>query len=102
MTYMSAVRACRGVCLWCAPATLLASGPTKRVQRALIALYLYKRVSLRGTVMPNFINLPPFTEDGDIHVVVETPRGSRANFVYDPKLETFVLSKSLLTGLTYS
>ena len=30
--------------------------------------------------MPNFINLPPFTEDGDVHVVVETPRGSRAKF----------------------
>jgi inorganic pyrophosphatase len=28
--------------------------------------------------MPNFFNLPPFTEDGDVHVVVETPRGSRA------------------------
>jgi inorganic pyrophosphatase len=51
--------------------------------------------------MPNFINLPPFTEDGDVHVVVETPRGSRAKFAYDPKLETFILSKSLLTGLTY-
>jgi inorganic pyrophosphatase len=51
--------------------------------------------------MPNFINLPLFTEDGDVHVVVETPRGSRAKFAYDPKLETFVLSKSLLTGLTY-
>ena len=51
--------------------------------------------------MPNFINLPPFTEDGDVHVVVETPRGSRAKFAYDPKLESFILSKSLLTGLTY-
>ena len=51
--------------------------------------------------MPNFINLPPFTEDGDVHVVVETPRGSRAKFEYDPKLEAFILSKSLLTGLTY-
>jgi inorganic pyrophosphatase len=51
--------------------------------------------------MPNFLNLPPFTEDGDVHVVVETPRGSRVKFAYDPKLETFVLSKSLLTGLTY-
>src|ERR1700740_176875 len=37
--------------------------------------------------MPNFINLPPFTESGDVHVVVETPRGSRAKFAYDPKLE---------------
>jgi Inorganic pyrophosphatase len=51
--------------------------------------------------MPNFINLPPLTEDGDMHVLVETPRGSRAKFAYEPKLETFVLSKSLLTGLTY-
>ena len=51
--------------------------------------------------MPNFINLPPFTEDGDVHVVVETPRGSRAKFAYVPKLETFILSKSFLTRLTY-
>jgi inorganic pyrophosphatase len=62
-------------------------------------------LALRRTVgvltMPNFINLPPLTEGGDLHVVVETPRGSRAKFAYDPKLETFVLSKSLLTGLTY-
>jgi inorganic pyrophosphatase len=51
--------------------------------------------------MPNFINLPYLTEDGDVQIVVETPRGSRAKFAYDPKLETFILSKSLLTGLTY-
>jgi inorganic pyrophosphatase len=51
--------------------------------------------------MPNFINLPSFTENGDVHVVIETPRGSRAKFAYDPKLETFTLSKSLLIGLTY-
>jgi inorganic pyrophosphatase len=52
--------------------------------------------------MANFLNLPPFSEDGDIHVVVETPRGSRAKFAYDPKLEGFALSKSLLTGLYLS
>ena len=51
--------------------------------------------------MPNLITLPPFTKDGDVYVVVETPRGSRAKFDYDPKLKTFTLSKSLLTGLTY-
>jgi inorganic pyrophosphatase len=51
--------------------------------------------------MPNLINLPPFTKDGDVYVIVETPRGSRAKFDYDPKLKTFTLSKSLLTGLTY-
>src|ERR1700727_2158649 len=52
--------------------------------------------------MPNLINLPPFTKDGGVYVVVETPRGSRAKFDYDPKLKTFTLSKSLLTGLTYA
>lgn len=51
--------------------------------------------------MPNFIKLPPFAEDGDVRGVVETPRGSRAKFAYDPKLETFIFSKSLLTRLTY-
>jgi inorganic pyrophosphatase len=51
--------------------------------------------------VPNFINLPSFTEDGDVLVVVETPRGSRAKFAYDPKMRAFTLSKSLLTGLTY-
>ena len=51
--------------------------------------------------MPNFINLPAFTEARDLHVVVETPRGSRAKFAYDPKLDTFAFTKSLLTGLTY-
>jgi inorganic pyrophosphatase len=29
------------------------------------------------------------------------PRGSRAKFAYDPKLEAFTFSKSLLVGLTY-
>jgi inorganic pyrophosphatase len=51
--------------------------------------------------MPNLVNLPPFTEDGDVQVVVETSRGSRAKFDYDPKIKTFTLSKSLMTGLTY-
>ena len=51
--------------------------------------------------MPNFLNLPPITQDGDVNVVIETPRGSRAKFAWDPKLETFALSKSLLTGLSY-
>jgi inorganic pyrophosphatase len=51
--------------------------------------------------MPNLINIPSFTDDGDVYVVVETPRGSRAKFDYDTKLKTFTLSKSLLTGLTY-
>jgi inorganic pyrophosphatase len=49
----------------------------------------------------NLIKLPAFSDDGDLHVVIETPRGSRAKLDYDPKLKTFTLAKSLLAGLTY-
>jgi inorganic pyrophosphatase len=51
--------------------------------------------------MPNFFRLPTFTENGDVNVVVETPRGSRAKFAYEPKVKAFTFRKSLLTGLTY-
>jgi inorganic pyrophosphatase len=51
--------------------------------------------------MPNLLKLPPFSENGDVRVVIETPRGSRAKFSYDPEFQTFTLSKSLLAGLTY-
>jgi inorganic pyrophosphatase len=51
--------------------------------------------------MTNLLKLPTFNDDGEIHVVVETPRGSRAKLDYDPKLKTFTLSKSLLAGLKY-
>ena len=51
--------------------------------------------------MTNLFKLPIVDHDGNLHVVIETPRGSRAKFDYDPKLKTFTLSKSLLAGLTY-
>lgn len=51
--------------------------------------------------MPDFTRLPTKTGDGYHHVVIETPRGSRAKLAYDPKLGAFTLSKSLLAGLTY-
>lgn len=50
--------------------------------------------------MPNVFNLALFTDDSDVHAVIETPRGSHVKFVYGPKLKDFVLRKSLLTGLT--
>jgi len=46
--------------------------------------------------MPNFFNLPPFTEDGDVHVVVETPAAAAPNSPTPRSLKA-----SLLTGLTY-
>jgi inorganic pyrophosphatase len=51
--------------------------------------------------MTNLLKLPAYSDDGGLHVVIETPRGSRAKLDYDPKLRTFTLSKSLLAGLSY-
>jgi inorganic pyrophosphatase len=51
--------------------------------------------------MANLLKLPAFDKKGNIHVIVETPRGSRAKLTYDPDLRVFVLSKSLMAGLTY-
>jgi inorganic pyrophosphatase len=51
--------------------------------------------------MTDLMKLPTFGDNGDVRVVVETPRGSRAKFDYDPEFQTFTLSKSLLVGLTY-
>jgi inorganic pyrophosphatase len=51
--------------------------------------------------MTNFAKIPCHDDDGNIHVVIETPRGGRAKLKYDPRLKAFTLSKSLMLGLTY-
>ena len=51
--------------------------------------------------MANLSKLPTWAGHELVHVVVETPRGARAKLSYDPKLKTFVLSKSLILGLSY-
>jgi inorganic pyrophosphatase len=51
--------------------------------------------------MVDLLKLPVSNDDGDIHVVVETTRGSAAKLEYDPDLEVFTLSKALMLGLTY-
>ena len=51
--------------------------------------------------MPDLLKLPTRNADGDVHVVVETPRGSAAKLEYDPELHVFTLSKALILGLTY-
>src|SRR3954447_21160311 len=45
--------------------------------------------------------LPVRSKDGDVHVVVETPRGSAAKLEFDPDMQVFTLSKPLILGLTY-
>ena len=45
-------------------------------------------------------HLPAFHDDG-LNVVVETPRGSRAKYTYDPESGLFVVGKLLPVGLAF-
>ena len=51
--------------------------------------------------MADLNKLPVRDKDGNVYVVVETPRGSSAKLEFDPELQVFTLSKSLILGLTY-
>jgi inorganic pyrophosphatase len=51
--------------------------------------------------MTDLHKLPVHDKDGNVYVVVETPRGSAAKLEFDPELGVFTLSKSLILGLTY-
>ncbi len=45
--------------------------------------------------------LPAFAADDQIHVVIETPSGSRTKYAFDPKTETFEMSKVLPLGTSF-
>jgi inorganic pyrophosphatase len=51
--------------------------------------------------MSDFQKLPVRDKKGNVHVVVETPRGSVAKLEFDPDLQLFTLSKALILGLSY-
>src|ERR1700750_136820 len=51
--------------------------------------------------MSDLQKLPARDKNGDVHVVVETPRGSAAKLEFDPELKAFTLSKALILGLAY-
>jgi inorganic pyrophosphatase len=51
--------------------------------------------------MPNYVKLPPFDDDGNLNMVVETPRGSAVKLKYEPKSKVFMVSRSLVLGLAY-
>ena len=51
--------------------------------------------------MVDLRKLPVRDKKGNVHVVVETPRGSAAKLEFDPDLQLFTLSKALILGLTY-
>jgi|SRR5579862_4955877 len=45
--------------------------------------------------------IAPFEEDGDLRVVIETPRGSRSKYSYDPQCDCMQLSTVLPEGLVF-
>lgn len=45
--------------------------------------------------------LPPRTKDGDVRVVVESPRGSRMKIVYEPEHGVMTLGRPLPLGLVF-
>jgi inorganic pyrophosphatase len=51
--------------------------------------------------MTDLLDLPPFGEDGELHMIVERPRGSPVKLKYEPKLEIFTVAGALPLGLTY-
>ncbi len=51
--------------------------------------------------MPALDRLPPFSDEGDLRMVVETPRGSPIKLKFDPKTDVFTVARSLALGLAY-
>ena len=49
----------------------------------------------------NVIRLKPFVDDHVVRVIIETPKGSRNKYAYDPALQAFTLSRVLPVGMTF-
>jgi inorganic pyrophosphatase len=49
----------------------------------------------------SLINLPSFDAQGNLHVIVESPRGSRLKLKYEPEHALFTLSRPLPLGIAY-
>jgi inorganic pyrophosphatase len=45
--------------------------------------------------------LRPFDDDGQLQVVIETPRRSALKYKFEPTLGAFTVSRQLMTGLSY-
>ena len=51
--------------------------------------------------MANLHKLPTWNDEGQLVCVVESPRGAKAKFKYDPELKVFTLNRTLILGVVY-
>ncbi len=51
--------------------------------------------------MGDLVALPTMSENGSIHVVIESPRGSSVKIKYEPRLRAFKFSRPLVAGVFY-
>jgi inorganic pyrophosphatase len=51
--------------------------------------------------MAALIHLPSRNEEGNIHVVIEAPRGSLVKLKYEPELDCFRFNRALPLGVSY-
>ena len=51
--------------------------------------------------LANPIRLSSFDDEGQVRVVIETPRGSRNKYAFDAEQRTFVLKKVLPEGMVF-
>ena len=58
-----------------------------------------KNVRRRSLADP--FDLPPLDGDGMIQVIIETPKGSRNKYSFDPELRVFSLKKVLPAGMAF-
>ncbi len=47
------------------------------------------------------LNVPAFNDDGSIHMIVESPKGSKAKFKFDAEFGYFRVARALSLGLSY-
>jgi inorganic pyrophosphatase len=51
--------------------------------------------------LPLLSEIPPFDEEGTLRAIIETPRGSRNKYDYDPENNAFELNKVLPEGMSF-
>jgi inorganic pyrophosphatase len=55
----------------------------------------------KHAVPAGFSTLPPWTDEGELTVVIETPKGSRNKYAFDPERDVFELKKALPFFVNY-